>query len=154
MRMVQYCSFKYHINTVNSDYSCGYLRKGSETRDSTSPWQPVLHCQRKQMKSRSMLLSARTWHAAFRASTVNEILFPAGKSLFLRSKRKHVTRCTTTVQLLRSKTVYTYTCLAVRGYLVPLCSFIAHIQPAHCCKANDKILHQLMNYSYHLTQIF
>jgi hypothetical protein len=28
--------------------------------------------------------------AASRASTVNEILFPAGKSLFLRSKKKHV----------------------------------------------------------------
>ena len=67
MRTAQYCSFKYHIDTVNSDYSSGYLRKGSETRDSRSPWQPVLHCQREQMKSRSTLLSARAWHAASRA---------------------------------------------------------------------------------------
>jgi hypothetical protein len=97
MRAVQYCSSKYHIDTVETDYNSGYLRKGFETRDRTSPWQPVLHCQKKQMTSRSALLSATARHAASRASTVNEILFPAGKSLFLRSKRKLAKRCTAIV---------------------------------------------------------
>ena len=107
---VQYCSFKYHIDTVNTEHNSGYLRKGFETRDSTSPWQPVLHCQRKQMKSRSTLLSAAARHAASRASSVNEILFPAGKSLFLRSKRKHV-----------KQALYRNSVTVCTGYLVPLC---------------------------------
>jgi hypothetical protein len=51
-------------------------------------WSPALRCYQPEHG---------TLPPGQRASTVNEILFPAGKSLFLRSKRKHVKRCTTTV---------------------------------------------------------